>query len=522
VCAVAVADVFAAPAVVVDVAFFVGLVCGGLLAVRRNGVALLVACGPLVLALKALTVAPVVGADVAACVVLWWAAHRRALSTTSATSPTADGKHTAAVVAVLTVVSGVVYSVYSVTRHARFGSGSWDYGCYVHNAWLFAHGVAFDVTARSAVLGDVAFWGGTNHFMPSLLFTAPVSWLMEATGSTSWLAIAQVLVVVVAAIPLAYAAHRRGLGTALTSAVVVAWLLHVGTQAALLFDVHEVAPAPALLFSLLVVVDDAPSRRRVLLVCVCAAVLAGTKEGSWLYVAGVGALLAARRPGWRRVGAGLIVGGSVGFVVVVGLVQPALIEPGASMLHASRFVAVDGSGSGIGNALRSWLMHPGQATRALWSPAEKLGTLTTSLAGFSALPLFSAEALLLGLPNLAERFLADKREMWGLAFHYGLYTAAWLAWGAVDVLGRLKLSQKQQHAAAFVVLTGVVATFVGSPRAPDLLHLQQPYFASADDVARFERALAVVHDDDKVVAQNHFLPHLALREHIWLPEDRCG
>jgi uncharacterized membrane protein len=356
--------------------------------------------------------------------------------------------------------------------------------------------------------------------MPSLLFTAPVSWLMEATGSTSWLAIAQVLVVVVAAIPLASAAHRRGLGTALTATVVVAWLLHVGTQAALLFDVHEVAPAPALLFSILVVVDDAPSRRRVLLVSACAALLAGTKEGSWLYVAGVGALLAALRPGWRRVGAALVVSGIVGFVVVVGVLQPALLEPGASMLHASRFVAVDGSGSGIASGLQSWLVHPGQATRALWSPTEKLATVTTSLAGFSALPVFSAEALLLGLPNLIERFLADKREMWGLAFHYGLYTAAWLAWGAVDVLGRLRLSPRHQRAAAIVVLAGVAATFVGSPRAPDLLHLQQPYFAGADDVARFERALAVVHDADKVVAQNHFLPHLALREHIWLPEDR--
>ncbi|HEY1100043.1 MAG TPA: DUF2079 domain-containing protein, partial [Myxococcota bacterium] len=420
-------------------------------------------------------------------------------------------------------VGVVVHGLWSVTRHLRYGSGSWDYGCYVHNAWLFASGAAFDVDARSAVLGDVAFWGGTNHFMPSLVVTAPLGWLMRVSGDTAVLAMAQVVVVVAAVVPLALAAHKRGVTPLVSTTIAAAFIFHLGTQAALFFDVHEVALVPALLLAALVVVDNAPSAARILGVVVLVVLLGGTKEGSWLYVASFGALLVVARPGWRRVGAAIVVSGVVGFVVVVTVIQPALIEPGAQMIHAARFVAVDDGGSGIGPAIRSWLMHPGRATASLLLPVQKAATLSTSMLGLAFLPVLSAEAIVLALPNLVERFLADKREMWGLAFHYGLVTATYLAWGAVDVAGQLhrrRIVSPTFLAALIVVST--VTSFVVSPRAPDLAHLEQPYFASAADVARFDRALAVIDDvadaDAAVVAQNHLLPHLAARAHIWLPE----
>jgi hypothetical protein len=56
--------------------------------------------------------------------------------------------------------------------------------------------------------------------------------------------------------------------------------------------------------------------------------------------------------------------------------------------------------------------------------------------------------------------------------------------------------------------------------APELGSFGRPYYASDDEAARYRRALAVVGRDDAVVAQNHFLPHVALRRNIWLPEPR--
>jgi uncharacterized membrane protein len=506
--------------VAVDVAFIVAVVVGVVAArLRPRATPTLVATGLVALALPIAVQGGsrelVAAAGLAASIGVGLWLRRRP---PPAPSPARTRAHLLPA-ALLALVAVVAYSVYAVERHRRFGSGAWDYGCYVHNAWLFAHGDAFSLDARSAVLGDAAFWGGTNHFMPSLVFTAPLSWWMEWTGDTAWLAVAQNIVVAAAALPLALLARRRGLSPLVGGAIVAAFLCHVGTQAALLFDVHEIAPVPLLLFTALLIVDEPPDARRHLALAAVLLVWAGTKESSWLGVASFGLFLLVLQPGWRRAGAIVLASGVLGFVVVVGVVQPALLEAGSQgMIHAARFrgVGADPAAS-LGEAAISLLLHPGRAVAAVLFPLEKLRTILTSTAGFAHAPLASPMALVIGGANLAERFLADKREMWGLAFHYGLVTAAWLAVGAIDVAARLR---RAPVLVAGILMVGVALSFGTAARTPDLARLEQPYFASANDVARFQRALATIAPDDAVVAQNHFLPHLALRRHIWLPEER--
>ncbi len=423
----------------------------------------------------------------------------------------------------IAVVAVAAYSLFAVERHQRFGSGSWDYGCYLHNAWLFAHGDAFSLHARSAVLGDVAFWGGTNHFMPSLILTAPVAWLMEATHNSSLLIVAQNVVVAAAAIPLALLARRRGLEVATALALAAAWCFHIGVQSALLFDVHEIAPVPLALFSMLLVIEERPSPRRVMVVVLLATILAGTKESAWLYLVGMGALLVANRPGWRAIGVVLGLSGLIGFAVVVGVIQPALLEDNSQgMIHAARFPGVAHvPAHSLAEAALSMLRHPGRAVAMLLTPATKAATLTTLSAGYAWLPLWSWEGVVVGLPNLAERFLSDKKEMWGTAFHYSLVTAAWLAWGAVHTLSTLQQRRRMPDAlVAVAIAVGVGVSWATAERSPDLTRLEQPYFATPVEVERYQRALALIGTDDAVVAQNHFLPHVALRRHIWLPEPR--
>lgn len=458
-----------------------------------------------------------VGAVFFMCAVVGTAIHDRSIPSTLS-RPTAARGHLRGALVVASVSIGI-YVLFSVERHRRFGSGSWDYGCYVHNAWLFAHGDAFSLSARSSVLGDVAWWGGTNHFMPSLLFTAPLAWLMEWTRDTSWLAVAQCAVVVAAVFPLALLARRRGLTPLVSTVLVVAFVLHIGTQSALLFDVHEIAPVPLLMFTALLIVDDAPSRRRLAWLVALLLVWAGTKESSWLGVASFGLFLGVLQPRWRRVGVGVFIVAVLGFIVVVGIIQPSFLEEGSrGMIHAARFRGVgEMPAESLGEALRSILFHPGRTIASLITPTEKLATLLSSTAGYGHLPLLSPAGWLLGGANLAERFLSDKREMWGLAFHYGLVTASWLAVGALDVATRFR---HRPRVVSAVLLAGMLSSFLTASRAPDLLHLEQPYFADGPTVERFSRALTFIHDDDAVVAQNHFLPHLALRRQIWLPEER--
>jgi uncharacterized membrane protein len=129
--------------------------------------------------------------------------------------------------------------------------------------------------------------------------------------------------------------------------------------------------------------------------------------------------------------------------------------------------------------------------------------------------------------------------MWGLGFHYGLVGGAVLAIGALDTLRRLRrlvvdlggvdvrgVDVRGVDARAFdagagvFIVVSLVGSWFASPVAPELSTFRKPYYASDAQVARYQRALAVVDDDDDVVAQNHFLPHVALRKNVWLPEQR--
>lgn len=418
------------------------------------------------------------------------------------------------VASVLAVVACAVYCAFSVTRHLRFGSGSWDMGCYVHNLYI----LGFGKPPISSVLGDVHFWGGVNHFMPSLYLAAPLAWL----GSPSLLLVAQAALVAGAVVPLALLAARRGLGPCAVAGVAVAFLFNAGTQTMINFDVHEIAPVPLCLFLALWAFET--GRRSVAYVALL--VLAGTKESAIVYAAAVGAYVAVCMPGRRREGLAVCAGFIGAFFVVTSVVQPAFLTPGSEqMIHVARFAHL---GSTPGEVAAGILLHPVRTLGLLVSPDVKAQTLAVTLGGFAFLPLLAPEALLLAGPTLAERFLSDKREMWGLGFHYSLVLVGVCAFGAVQALGRVHgwwmrgraSARVFDVAAGAVVLCGTALSLALAPHPPEFSTLHKPYMAEPDTVLRYQRALAVIPDAARVVAQNHFLAHLAFRQHIWQPEER--
>ncbi len=409
-----------------------------------------------------------------------------------------------AVVITLSTLAFAVYCVFSITRHRAFGSGSWDMGCYVHNVYL----LGFLKPPVSSVLGDANFWGGTNHFMPSLVLAAPLAWF----GSTSSLLVLQALCVAAAVLPMAAWAARRGAPASSIVAVAVAYLFAVGTQSMINFDVHEIAPVPVLMFAALWAF--AVGRTKMGLVAVV--VMAGCKESAILYACSFACALALTDKKHRRVLLWLAAAMAIWFVVVIAVIQPALLEPGARMLHVDRF-----EGGVWGTALRA-LRHPVDTAWSLVSPAPKGSSLATTTLGFAFVPLLSPSAWLFALPNLAERFLSNKREMWGLGFHYSLVLVAACAYGTLDVAARLRhsVSERAAHAVAVLVGAGFVLSLALSPVALEFVELHKSYMADDATVARYRRALTFVSDSAKVVAQNHFLPHLAFRQFIWQPQQR--
>lgn len=413
-------------------------------------------------------------------------------------------------------VAFVVYCVVSVTRHLRFGSGSWDMGCYVHNLFL----LGFGKPPVSSVLGDAHFWGGTNHFMPSLYLAAPLAW----TGWTSSLLVLQAALVAAATVPLALLAHRRGLGPFAVAGVSLAYLFAVGTQTMINFDVHEIAPVPLCLF--LALWGFEAGRRAVAWPALL--VLAGTKESAIVYAAAVGLFVAATMRDRRLEGLVIFAALLGWFFIVTSVIQPAFLEEGSrGMIHVARFKALGGS---PGEVATRALLHPLDTVGMLFQPGPKAQTLAVTAGGFAFLPVFAPEALLLAGPNLAERFLSDKREMWGLGFHYSLVLVGIWAFASILALARLKRIvarwAPRLRARAFdvgagaLLVGGLAASHLAAPFPPEFATLHKPYMAQPAAVERYRRALAVIPEGASVVAQNHFLPHLAFRQYIWQPERR--
>lgn len=433
----------------------------------------------------------------------------------SASASASGGRLAIRVAGAAGALAFVVYCVFSVTRHLRFGSGSWDMGCYVHNLYI----LAFGKPPVSSVLGDVHFWGGVNHFMPSLYLAAPLAW----TGSTSSLLVLQALLVSSAVVPLALLGVRRGLGPVAVAGVSLAYLFAAGTQTMVNFDVHEIAPVPLCLFIALWGFEV--GRRAVAWPALL--VLAGTKESAIVYAAAVGAYVAVTMRERRLEGAAVCVFFLAWFFVVTAVIQPALLDGGEQrMIHVARYAHLGDSPAAVA---RQIVLHPLDTLGLMVSHPLKRETLAITAGGFAFLTLLAPETLLLAAPNLAERFLSDKREMWGLGFHYSLVLVAVCALGSVVALGRLRaaLSSSQPRLVrpldvwSGLSLVGATAVSLAlAPHPPEFATLHKPYMAGPEAVARYRRALAVIPEYAPVVAQNHFLPHLAFRQFIWQPEQR--
>lgn len=408
----------------------------------------------------------------------------------------------------------VTYSLWSVTRYERFGAGAWDLGCRAQSIWLLGHLKGF----TSTVLGNVNFMG--DHFMPSLVLFAPLSWAQ----SPELLLVVQALLIAVAAWPLSRLCGRRGLGPLTTAGIVLAYLFGVGTQSAANFDFHEVALLP---LSILLAVWAFEEDRRGLAYAALV-IAAGCRESAILYAGAVGGWLFVTRPGRRVEGLGIAAVSLAWFLVVVSAIQPRLLVGApATMMPAARFSALGGT---IGEAAVQVLRQPDEAARLLVSPQEKVVTVAVTVGGFGFLPLLAPSALLLSVPNFVERFLADKPEAWGLGYHYSLVPFAllafattvavsrareWLAWRRVSISPRAF----DASIGIILVVSTVGASAAAWPIGVELVTLEKPYFASLEQTAVNQRALDRIPEDGAVVAQNHFLAHLAMREQAWLPDE---
>lgn len=308
------------------------------------------------------------------------------------------------------------YTALALLLNSHFLTFGYDLGIYYEALRGYAHfglpivnlrGVNFDL------LGD--------HFEPLLAILVPTYWIWPHPDV---LLIDQTIMVSLSVIPVWLFAERRfgaarGLQRVTTSCFVTAYALSWEIQSLIGFDFHSLAFSVPIIAAGIERADAGRWRSATLWILL----LLFVKEDLSLVVAAFG--LFAILKGRRYLGLALVVVGTATFGVLVDLVIPAL----------GTGIYVHWSYGELGNnpssALRFVLLHPFATLRTMVNPRDKLILLGTIFLPTGFLSLISP-ILVLAAPEILERILSNRPNLWTTHFQYSAPLAPIIALAVID------------------------------------------------------------------------------------------
>jgi uncharacterized membrane protein len=389
-------------------------------------------------------------------------------------------------VAIVVCAFAVGYAICAVLKHWHFDT-SYDLAIYDQAIWHLSRleAPASSIRGVTNILGD--------HFHPVIAVLAPV---VRVAPAAETLLVAQAVLLALSIVPVfLYARSRLPFGPAL--AMSIAYGLFWGLQQTATTDFHEAAFAPLAMALLLL----ATERRAGLGFWAAVAAVIAIKEDLLPVLAFLGGFLCVR--GERRRGAALLMGGLVGFVLLVVVVIPALSDRGQY---------------GYRDTYSAALQAPWRIPVLLVTPPIKLLTALLWVAPFALLPLASPLGLLL-IPFAPERFLSASPNHWGTIFHYSAPLAPVAAFAAVDGLARVsaRIADAGTRRRAMAALVGICLVF--SAILPGHQPLWRLFSATLYRFGPIERAapaaLGLIPAEATVVAQTCVAPHLSHRSGLF-------
>jgi len=402
----------------------------------------------------------------------------------------------------LSALSAAAFFAQSAHRHWTFASGGRDLGLFYQTHWLMAHGRPL----LNTVMGMPVF---ADHMTFDDFLVAP---LLRLHDSATTLLFVQALAVASGVFPIqAMAARLLGrprLGLGLAAAWVLAPDVHMGVM----FDYNQ-TPAAS---SLLLWVAWALTCRGPVAVVITTLLACGAKTNFCVYVALLAAVLSFRFRSWRRgsavIGLSLLV-----FILEISVLFPWFRAGGF------RHWEFEELGEGPREIAVSLVTRPHRAAALLVDHPQKRRALLLPLASTGYVALADPAALLLQLPNWAERFLSSHRTRWW-GYYYGMPAVATALVGAILGARRLQAAGRAGprlggYVAMCALITGVFPPYKAQDgdRISPLYTARRPYAASPEDVRTQAAAVRFIGRDPRlaVAAQYHLLPHLAGRPVIY-------
>jgi uncharacterized membrane protein len=403
-----------------------------------------------------------------------------------------------------------VMVLWSILRHAHFGSASYDLGAYENVFWhLGQRGSLWNSVER------VHQW--SNHVEVGLLWL----WLpYNIAPSPIWLFLVQQISAAAAALPVESIVRTATGDRKLALVAALATLLTPQLLLAEIYDFHSITVCAFPMALLALGVErDSPKQ-----IAFGAGLAMALREQMGLAVAGA-ALAWVIRQGWgKRWRSALLLGAAgVGvFLAEVLWIIPSFTDRGI-FRYAEHYGRLGGSPA---SALQFAFAHP---LRFLALPFEGGRVLYLVLLASGTLPLLvlslrsprrCAWPLLIAMPLLAVQLFNDRPVVWNIHYQYGAAVVPLLCAAAALTLSDEKaIPSAWRRRAGLLWLSGtsivacaaVLVKLYGDGRPID------PDFPSSDRARALERAVSSVPADASVSALDRISPHLAHRHviHSW-------
>lgn len=385
-------------------------------------------------------------------------------------------------------LAAVVYGGFSLSQWRRYEVLSWDLGIFTQLARRYAALEAPVVTIKGDgfnLLGD--------HFHPLLVLLGPV---YAVAPSALTLLVVQDLLLAGSVLVVAREAVRCT-GRLAGTLVGVAYAVSFGLVGAVQAQFHEIAFAvPLLALSLVALV-----RGRWLACALWAAPLVLVKEDLGLTVVAIGAVLAWR--GRTRVGL-LLAGWGLGWFLLTTFVLIPRLSARNRWDYAS---SID---------VGALLSHPWVAAVALVDDRRKLTTLVLLVAVTGLIGLRSP-VLLVALPTLAWRFLADNEGYWTHTWHYSAVLMPVVFVAMLDGIVQARSSPRRwlRRYSTVAVPVAVTVAVMLTPQLPLNRLTHADFYQPSTRAAEARAALGLIPDDAVVETDVSLMTYLVDRTDVF-------
>ncbi len=377
----------------------------------------------------------------------------------------------------------------SVNRFWQYEVFYYDFGIFDSAIWSVAH-------FRPPVIDHFVIggkWIFADHFSPSMFLLSPIYWF---TARPEALLIAQAVAVGLSALVLYLLAKHVLKSSFISLAILLSYLLFIGTQNALIADIHEVT----FMMLPLSLVFYAIVTKRPKLFWVMFFITLGFKESAALLGVGIAFLIVLYNRRWWKTAV------LVGVISVVwGILTTQVIIP---YFFGNRYFYTP-----------TFDHNPWVVFWSLFDDPVKRKTLLLSFTSFGFLPALYLPAWPLMLQDIAARFMQkDFTLRWGLGLHYSAQLSVIMAFSSIMAADFLKKHIPRLGIIAGATLLTLLSVYLHQFKlhGPLGLSYNRAFYANTKNFAFLNTLIARIPKGTTVMTQNDIAPHMIHTHKVYL------